>query len=334
MKQTLRTLAMAVAVACLSSAQAGLIFGFEDDITHQAWTELPTAPVISTDWASQGTKSLKIVKNGGLFRHAFNFTGKISELLATPTLSFDLHMPATTPWNPWPNANYPYYRIGFALNSLAGWIEGSVGVPSIEQGPGDYTYAVNLSRIMNFNARDPWHQVIFYLGSESGSLDSKTIYIDNIRVGNGSPNTVISGNLDLGSYVGYREYLNLYCGVVKDGYLVETPIFHVSASGAYSVTTTATGNLDLYFGGHTWLKKKVIVMGASGTVSGVNATMANGDVRQDNQVDLNDYLDLVAAFDSIRADGNWNVRADLDGSGRVDLSDYLIMVASFGLVGD
>lgn len=334
MKQTLRTLAMAVAVACLSSAQAGLIFGFEDDVTHQAWTQLPTEPVISTDWASEGTKSLKIVKNGGFFWHGFNFTGNVSELLTTPTLSFDVHMPATSPWNPWPNANNSYYVMDFAINSAAGWGQGGVGQAILTNGPGDYTFNVDLTPIMNFNAGDPWHQVMIGANSESGSFDPKTIYIDNIRVVNGSSNTVISGNLDLGSYAGDLTQLGFYCSVVKDGNLVETPTFQVSASGAYSFTTTATGNLDLYFGGNTWLKKKVIVMGATGTVSGVNATMANGDVVQDNQVDLGDYLDLTAAFDATSAETNWNVRADLDGSGQVDLSDYLIMVASFDLVGD
>ena len=56
-----------------------------------------------------------------------------------------------------------------------------------------------------------------------------------------------------------------------------------------------------------------------------------GDLDKDGDVDLSDYLILVAAFDSMSGDSNWNAMADLDRSGQVDLGDYLILSQNFDL---
>jgi hypothetical protein len=84
-----------------------------------------------------------------------------------------------------------------------------------------------------------------------------------------------------------------------------------------------------------WLRKKRTGVGVTlAGATGVNFSLVNGDVDNDNEVSIGDYSSLSSAFGSGPGDGNWNPEADLNGDLSVDIGDYSILSAHFGQVGD
>jgi hypothetical protein len=66
----------------------------------------------------------------------------------------------------------------------------------------------------------------------------------------------------------------------------------------------------------------------------VSLSLFNGDVNDDNEVDIGDYSLLSIAFGSVPGDPNWNAEADLNGDDEVDIGDFAILSNNFGMVGD
>lgn len=62
--------------------------------------------------------------------------------------------------------------------------------------------------------------------------------------------------------------------------------------------------------------------------------MINGDIVDDNIIDLGDFDALALAFGSEPNDSNWNIRADLNGDDVVNLGDFDIVAQNFGMEGD
>ena len=72
--------------------------------------------------------------------------------------------------------------------------------------------------------------------------------------------------------------------------------------------------------------------------------LKTGDTDGSNSVDISDYLNLSAAFDSFldedpgtagnQSSANWNFNCDFNASGSVDIGDYLLLAANFDKTGD
>jgi hypothetical protein len=91
---------------------------------------------------------------------------------------------------------------------------------------------------------------------------------------------------------------------------------------------------DLSLKGGSWLRRTVTVDTRNGNVSGVSVALLNGDVNDDNRVNLTDFSLLSAAFRSRPGDSHWNPNADLNRDGTVNLADFSILSANFRLMGD
>lgn len=117
-----------------------------------------------------------------------------------------------------------------------------------------------------------------------------------------------------------------------------TPIvtFNPTLSGGqYSaLVDIAPGTYDVAVKGATWLRQVAgsTVFG-SATVNAAAVTLTNGDVNNDNIVDIADYVLLSNAFSATPSDGNWLAGADLNGDLIVDIADYVILASSFSLTG-
>lgn len=84
----------------------------------------------------------------------------------------------------------------------------------------------------------------------------------------------------------------------------------------------------------TWLRKTIDVDCSAGNVSGVNVTCTNGDVNNDNVIDLGDFDQFAAAFGTAFGDAGFDANADLNGDQVVDLGDFDILSLGFGSEGD
>lgn len=101
-----------------------------------------------------------------------------------------------------------------------------------------------------------------------------------------------------------------------------------------------SADFHLFVKGSHWLAKSILVN--TSTKNSLNFSLTNGDVHDDNVVDLTDYTELVVAFDALLVDpnngnassANWQASADLNGDGGVDLTDYIIVATNFNMVGD
>ena len=112
--------------------------------------------------------------------------------------------------------------------------------------------------------------------------------------------------------------------------------------GGFNVNSTvAPGTYDVVVSGGLCLNKRLINVSLPGPII---AALDTGDTDASNSINLIDYLNLAAAFDSVldeepgtegnQPSNNWNSNCDFDGSGAVDTSDYLLQVANFDESGD
>ncbi len=74
-----------------------------------------------------------------------------------------------------------------------------------------------------------------------------------------------------------------------------------------------------------WLSSKVRVDTSTSHVQGLNLKFANGDVNNDNKIDLLDWNALSLAWRTKPGDAKWNSQADLNGDKSVDLLDFNIL---------
>lgn len=147
----------------------------------------------------------------------------------------------------------------------------------------------------------------------------------------------VSGTVTLGDYTGTvaGRQVSVEIRNVGSSTVVQTGTATLNASGQYSITTSLNGNFDVFIKSSHWLRKVVSnVSITSSGATGVNATLKNGDVNNDNTVSLADFALLRNAFGSTSSSGNWNADADLNGDGTVSLADFAIMRNNFGQVGD
>ncbi len=115
---------------------------------------------------------------------------------------------------------------------------------------------------------------------------------------------------------------------------VETQVVTLDGSGNYTFYTNVTGNRDITAKSSHWLRKKIGSKNLTGTLTGVNFTLTNGDVDGDNSVTVFDYSRLSDSFDKSTGDAGFDAEADLDGDGSVTVFDYSIMSDNFDRSGD
>lgn len=144
----------------------------------------------------------------------------------------------------------------------------------------------------------------------------------------------ISGNLTLqnwsgGNVIPTYEILDDNDNVVQSGTLDPT------TGGPFKVCITERGTYKLAIKASHWLRKLVsnVVVGRTGP-SGVNFSLINGDVNNDNEVGPADFTLLSAAFGTFLGDPGYNAEADLNGDEEVGPADFTILSASFGEIGD
>ena len=99
-------------------------------------------------------------------------------------------------------------------------------------------------------------------------------------------------------------------------------------------TPSGSGAYELYVSGSHWLRKMVPFNLGTTDVAGLNLSLINGDVVQDNLINTDDYLALSGAFDTVPSDPSWNANADLDENGIINSDDYLILSFNFDTSGD
>jgi hypothetical protein len=147
--------------------------------------------------------------------------------------------------------------------------------------------------------------------------------------------STVSGRIDLQDYIPDPAGRNVTFEVIQGGNVIDTEIVALSLGGSYTFNTTATGMCEIAAKGSHWLRKMSATVNLTpGGTTVVSLSLFNGDVNDDNEVDIGDYSLLSIAFGSVPGDPNWNAEADLNGDDEVDIGDFAILSNNFGMVGD
>lgn len=104
----------------------------------------------------------------------------------------------------------------------------------------------------------------------------------------------------------------------------------LAPNGTYTLYQVPPGVYDVAFQGAHWLRRVVRNVHVNGCVSGLNASLSNGDVNGDNRIDDADLLSVLFAF----GQSGQGFAEDLNGDGRIDDADLLTMLFNFGRIGD
>lgn len=154
-----------------------------------------------------------------------------------------------------------------------------------------------------------------------------------------------SGHVDLQDYVGDITQQPIVFEFHQPGnptvLYSTTTYLQLDGSFAYSTNTSnvGTGSYDITAKGYHWLKRALpnVAVGLSG-VTGLDYTwtksLINGDINNDNAVDIGDYAILSATYNSTPESGNWDASADINGDESVDIADYAILSYNYSQFGD
>lgn len=116
----------------------------------------------------------------------------------------------------------------------------------------------------------------------------------------------------------------------------DTPEMHtvtLTPVGEFDITTSIQGPMDVWVKGVHWLAQRVDHYDPNAPTTPLDFHLLNGDITDDNAVNLDDFLLLASAYETEPGDPNWYEMADLDGLGRVDLDDFLILASTYETYG-
>lgn len=139
----------------------------------------------------------------------------------------------------------------------------------------------------------------------------------------------ISGQVTLQEYSGSPTGVPITIELFSAGGSIplRTELVNLTAAGGYTLSQVPPGNYDLAFKADHWLRciRRNVQVNAA-CVQGINLSLINGDVNNDNRIDDADMLAVLFAFGSTGV----NLPADLNGDGQVNDRDLLIVLFNFG----
>ncbi|MBX7135657.1 MAG: hypothetical protein K1X67_23565 [Fimbriimonadaceae bacterium] len=153
------------------------------------------------------------------------------------------------------------------------------------------------------------------------------------------PPGTVAGNINLQAFVGPVASQTVTMEILDQNTfaVLDSENVTLDAGGNYSFTTAARGTFRVAAKSSHWLRRQrpdTIVLDTTKGASGVNLSLRNGDIDEDNEVGIGDYAILSFAYNSSPGDPNWEPMADLNGDDAVDIADYAILSDSYGEAGD
>jgi subtilisin family serine protease len=173
----------------------------------------------------------------------------------------------------------------------------------------------------------------------AGGAGTLTNWRLRINTGERMAQKTFGGNLQLESYVGdYANHLATI-SLFSPGATIPEALLSVRPNATGQVTSVAVvrdGVYDVVVKYGTGLARRfanVNMNGVHSFTSLLSTTFLNGDVDDDNEVSILDYLELSNKFGLESSDSGFSIRADLDGDGSISILDYLLLSGNYGLQG-
>lgn len=118
--------------------------------------------------------------------------------------------------------------------------------------------------------------------------------------------------------------------------VVHTARVEVDDLGTFATQNlpTTAGNYVVSIKTGSWLRETSGTVDTGVGFAGLNFSLVNGDIDDDNEVGIGDYAFLSSSYGSEPGNVNWYSLADMNGDEAVDIGDYAILSANYGLSGD
>ncbi len=138
----------------------------------------------------------------------------------------------------------------------------------------------------------------------------------------------------LGGITGFPATIRVYGRGSRT--LIHQTIRYPNASGRIEFPLDLTdGSYDFWVKTGHWLSKsRLNIPLVAGNPLPIAMPLRNGDVDEDNEVSIFDYIILSQNFGRVVRGIGTDPNADLDGDGEVTIFDYIILSQNFGLEGD
>lgn len=116
-----------------------------------------------------------------------------------------------------------------------------------------------------------------------------------------------------------------------------SPRFHanaiLAADGSFRAYVARKVDATVWVKVDTALAKIVNVNTTNGDIAGVNTTLINGDITNDNKVDIEDLLILIAHYNQVFPASGYLETADLNADGNNDITDLLLLIRNYNQIG-
>ncbi len=103
--------------------------------------------------------------------------------------------------------------------------------------------------------------------------------------------------------------------------------------GTYTLSGIPTGTYALGVKGSKWLKK-VVTIGQTGNIAGLNFSLKAGDVNNDNNINVDDLTLLLNAYSTNAGNAAYNPNADLNSDNAVNVDDLTLLLNNYNVQGD
>lgn len=161
-----------------------------------------------------------------------------------------------------------------------------------------------------------------------------------------TPTDQWSGTLTLSGYEGERDLIldAVYCNSAGTQ-VISTGQCDIGPDGKFFlgwVHPNGTYDIFVRVRGFLWKKFNDVVV-SDGKLSGLNATLVNGDIDGDNTIDIGDYALISDNLGLDESSTTWTRMnekfvtpqdCDINGDGVVDVGDYAIVSTNFNMAGD
>ena len=174
---------------------------------------------------------------------------------------------------------------------------------------------------------------LFVGGSEMGGSGNAVAW-DNIDLRRAKETVItVSGQVTVADLPNPANRILTLLFVPRDG----TPRFYasavVNADGTFRAYITRKVDADVWIKVDTALAKSVNINTTIGDVSGITATLTNGDINNDNRVDVSDLLLIINHYNQSIGSPGYLEAADLNSDGADEVSDLLIVIRSYNQSG-
>ncbi len=149
----------------------------------------------------------------------------------------------------------------------------------------------------------------------------------------GATNATVSGVIGLESSAALNQVMHFEFRPRPSG-TAFTRTQTLSSAGAFSFGDIPRGDYDVAIKGAKWLRKVVRVNASAGDVTNVQAVLRGGDANDDNAVDINDLLLLIAHYNKVSPSASYSDACDFNSDGTNDISDLLLLIAHYNQLGD